>query len=324
MNLLEAFEAQKSEDGRWAVNDVHKWAAEGLIHGKFAAVMTTNFDDYLERAIQVAGGSSYQITGNPHIDGEEITSRVQSPERVGCVVLVVNGAKAFSFVRSMMPQIGMGKLAFLFKLHGSCYEPETCIDTRLQRSQGLPSYLIDVLDTLLERALWFVAGFSGSDMNDNLDYLRIISNKKHARLVWLHFPGGYVEEALRKLQSTFKETSDLSGGLCLLPGYFVGSRTSSEDKFPDFDTKVKNWSRNLGPEWCRLVLIDLLLFVERHSGQKVDPGLLKALNDGEIPRQDWNKILEQMDLESQQPQVTIGPPERIKIHSLIREVGIRC
>ncbi len=31
------------------------------------------------------------------------------------------------------------------------------------------------LDTLLQRSAWFGAGFSASDMNDNLDYLRLLS-----------------------------------------------------------------------------------------------------------------------------------------------------
>ena len=93
-------------------------------------------------------------------------------------------------------------MTFLFKLHGSCYESASCIDTRLQRAQGLPSHLTDILDTLLQRSVWFVAGFSGSDMNDNLDYLRLISNKQHARVVWLSYSANRMEVALRGLLKT--------------------------------------------------------------------------------------------------------------------------
>ncbi|KAK3176297.1 hypothetical protein OEA41_007620 [Lepraria neglecta] len=62
LSLLEAFAAQKTAGGTWAVNHVHKWAAHGLADGSVSAIMTTNFDNYLERALEDTNAPYYQIT----------------------------------------------------------------------------------------------------------------------------------------------------------------------------------------------------------------------------------------------------------------------
>lgn len=303
LELLEAFAAQRLADGAWAVNEIHKWTARCLALGEVAAVVTTNFDDYLEKALDVVEANWYKVTGQPHKDGDEISARLPLTSSSQKLVLVVNGAKSFSFVRSLMPQLGAGKITFLFKIHGSCYDPTSCIDTRLQRSQGLPSYSTDVLDTLLRRTTWVVAGFSGSDMNDNLDYLRIRSNKKHATVVWLEYPGGYRERALENLTTELDRDSQSSIGLCLLNGFFVGERTSARDKFPGFESKVMAWAERLTNDWCKLVMIDLVILLEGRAGKRADPKLLESLNEGTAPRQDWNDILSKMELQDQQSQV---------------------
>ncbi len=145
--LLEAFAARKTPSGRWAVNHVHKWAANCLVDGSVAAIMTTSFDDYLEKALEEIRAPYYQTMGNPHTNRPEILQRLATTSESQKLVLIVNGRNAFVFVRSLMPQLGRGKMTFLFKLHGSCYEPASCVDTRLQRAQGLPSHLTDVIDT---------------------------------------------------------------------------------------------------------------------------------------------------------------------------------
>ncbi len=302
--LLEAFAAQKTSDGGWAVNHVHKWAASRLVDGSVSAIVTTNFDDYLEKALEEINAPYYQTTGNPHIDGPEILQRLTKTSESQKLVLIVNGRNAFVFVRSLMPQLGKGKMTFLFKLHGSCYEPASCIDTRLQRAQGLPSHLTDIIDTLLQRSVWFVAGFSGSDMSDNLDYLRLLSNNRHSRVVWLSFPGGYMEEALRNFIKIMDPTSGSAQGLALLHGFFSGEMTSATDNFPLFDENVEIWANNLGTEWCKLVVIDLMLFLPARTEEPADPALLKKLNkSSEEPRQDWNGVLKNMDLRGQECQV---------------------
>lgn len=307
LSVLGAFEAEKLADGTNAANNIHLWAAKCLASGDVAAVMTTNFDSYLEKAIEFISANHYQVSGDPHVDGREISARLHLTSQSKKLVLIVNGAKSFAFVRSLMPQLGSGKITFLFKLHGSCYDPPSCIDTRLQRAQGLPSFATDVLDTLLRRTVWMVAGFSGSDMNDNLDYLRFISNKRHASIVWLAFPGSKQEPAVHRLLTTLNQEITSSSGLCFLSGYLLGERNSGQNKFPRFNQKIENWAESLGSDWCKLLLIDLVALFEDKSGEKRDPKLLQAFDSGALPRQDWNPILSSMDLRDQQNQVSPLP-----------------
>lgn len=139
LDVLEAFRAQRGADDQWAVNTIHRWAASCLSTGEVAAIMTTNFDNYIEKALELEGANFYQVVGEDEIDDQGIQARLSQSGIQKKLVLIVNGAKSFAFVRSLMPQLGGGKITFLFKLHGSCYEPPSCIDTRLQRPQGLPS-----------------------------------------------------------------------------------------------------------------------------------------------------------------------------------------
>ncbi|EXJ60267.1 hypothetical protein A1O7_04419 [Cladophialophora yegresii CBS 114405] len=268
LQVLDAFQAEKLQDGTYAFNEIHKWAANLLATGAVAAVMTTNFDNYLEKAIEERTPLCYQITGDPHVDGREISSRLYLTTAKSALVLVVNGAKAFAFVRSLMPQLGSGKVTFLFKVHGSCYDPVSCIDTRLQRAQGLPSFATDVLDILLKRTVWLVAGFSGSDMNDNLDYLRFLSSKKEAAIIWLTYPGSRWESAIHRLTSAMTLEKGSRTGFCLVNGHFVGERHTEESSFPQFGQKILKWAQNLGPDWCKLLLVDLVALFEDKKQSK--------------------------------------------------------
>ncbi|OQV01042.1 SIR2-like domain-containing protein [Cladophialophora immunda] len=305
LQVLDAFRAEKREDGAFAFNKIHTWAAELLSAGAVAAVMTTNFDNYLEKAIESKTSLFYQVVGDPHVDGKEISARLPLTSSAKKLVLIVNGAKAFAFIRSLMPQLGNGKVTFLFKIHGSCYDPVSCIDTRLQRAQGLPSFATDVLDILLKRTVWLVAGFSGSDMNDNLDYLRFLSNKRQASIIWLMLPQSPWESSMEGLTQNMDLKKDSPVGFCLLNGYFLGERHSGESKFPRFEQKIKLWAEGLGPDWCKLLLIDLITLFEERSAEKAYPELLQRLNGGTPPRQDWNGILQHMDLQTEESQV--GP-----------------
>lgn len=308
LQVLDAFQAERLDNGTFAFNKIHLWAAELLITGQVASVMTTNFDNYLEKAIQSKTSLFYQVTGDPHVDGREISVRLLSTSSSSKLVLIVNGAKAFAFIRSLMPQLGNGKVTFLFKIHGSCYDPLSCIDTRLQRAQGLPSFATDVLDILLKRTAWVVAGFSGSDMNDNLDYFRFISNKKQASIIWLNLPGSPWESAIYGLTSTMDLKEDSPTGFCLLNGHFLGDRHSGESEFPRFESKITIWANTLGPSWCKLLLVDLIHLFEERSGETAHPKLLGALNQGTSPRQDWNAILNGMELPEEESQVRSPTP----------------
>ncbi|KAK7885374.1 hypothetical protein LTR67_010552 [Exophiala xenobiotica] len=299
LQVLDAFKAETLDDGSVATNEIHRWTARCLSSGEVAAVMTTNFDDYLEEALRALRSNHYKITGDPHLDGTEISARLPLVTTTQKLVLIVNGAKSFAFVRTLMPQLGNGRMTFLFKLHGSCYDPSSCIDTRLQRAQGLPSFATDVLDTLLSRTTWVVAGFSGSDMNDNLDYLRFLSNKRKASIVWIAYPGGAFESSVPRLTAKLDQAEDSPLGLRVLHGAFLGDKTSETGRSPRFEQKIVRWTEGLGKSWCKLLIVDIVSLFEEKSGRKAEPELLQALNQGISPRQDWNTILEQMDLRKQ-------------------------
>lgn len=97
LQVLDAFEAEKLDDGAYAVNGIHLWTAHRLIRGDVSAVVTTNFDNYLEKAIEGLSSLYYQITGDPHVDGNEISSRLPLTPSSKQLVLIVNGAKTFAF-----------------------------------------------------------------------------------------------------------------------------------------------------------------------------------------------------------------------------------
>ena len=308
LQVLDAFEAEKLQEGTYAFNEIHKWAANLLATGTVAAVMTTNFDNYLEKAIDSRTSLFYQITGDPHVDGSAISSLLPLTSAESSLILIVNGAKAFAFVRSLMPQLGNGKVTFLFKVHGSCYDPVSCIDTRLQRAQGLPSFATDVLDILLKRTVWLVAGFSGSDMNDNLNYLRFLSSKQEASIIWLTFPGIRWESAILGLTSAMTLQRSSRTGLCMVNGHFIGERHVVKSGLPRFEQKILRWAKSLGPDWCKLLLVDLVALFEEKAEQRAPGKLLQAFNQGLSPRQDWNTVLQNMDLEAEESQVMAANP----------------
>jgi hypothetical protein len=91
-----------------------------------------------------------------------------------------------------------------------------------------------------------VAGFGRSDMNDNLDYLHFLSNKRHASIVWLTFPGSQQESAVHRLSTTLTQETISSSRLCFLGGYLRGERNSGQKKFRDSIRKYQNGRGVLG------------------------------------------------------------------------------
>jgi hypothetical protein len=290
LRLLEAFKSRKTVDG-WLINHVHKWAAECLMNGDAYSIVTTNFDDCIETALSSAGAKTYLLTGDYREDGVEIERLLQSTTKR--LILIVSGPRACAFAQKMLPQLGK-PLGFLYKLHGSCYAPNSCIDTRLQRQQGLPAYSVDILDYLLARSVFFIVGFSGGDLNDNTDYLRMIHNKRQAQLVWLQFRGGQIEPGVRQLlEATKDEISDGTDArrvtLRCLHGSITGQRVRWNEKPSEFKEHIVKWCHSLGVPWCKLVVLDLLELCGQREAQRER---LRTLGFVESCRQDWNDVVE--------------------------------
>lgn len=259
--------------------------------GDALSIVTTNFDDCIERALSAAGAKAYLLTGEHRQDGVEIERLLQSTSKR--LILIISGPKACHFAQNMLPQLGKS-VGFLYKLHGSCYAPESCIDTRLQRQQGLPAYSVDILDYLLAKSVFFIVGFSGGDLNDNTDYLRMIHNKRQAQLVWLQYRGDQIEPGVRKLlEATKDETSDGPGArravLRCLHGSIIGERVRWDEEPSEFKEHVVSWCRSLGVSWCRLVVLDLLELCGQREAQLEQ---LHRLGYVESYRQDWNDVVE--------------------------------
>jgi SIR2-like domain len=299
-DLLKAFEAQETQksSGSWLVNDAHRWAARCLMEGSTSAIVTTNFDDCFEKALREANANMYWLTGDPHVDSDEIIERMKTDSRK--LILVVNGLEACRFAQTMLPQLG-GTILFLFKLHGSCYMPDSCIDTRLQRQQGLPSYSVDILDNLLLQSVFFVVCYSGGDMNDNTDYLRMVHNRRYARLVLLQKNMNKMEPGLRELSKLLNTQIDAPEGLCLIQGSIVGDLLQGDGVEPDFKETVAKWSQSLGNSWCKLVVLDL---IELCGATVPLTPALEKLGFSDSTQQDWNNVLREIGETQDQNQVS--------------------
>ncbi|KAM0715007.1 hypothetical protein Q7P37_009472 [Cladosporium fusiforme] len=290
LRLLEAFKSRQDGDG-WLINHVHRWAAECLMTGDALSIVTTNFDDCIERALSAAGANSYLLTGDHRQDGVEIERLLRLTTKR--LILIISGPRACHFAQNMLPRLGKS-VGFLYKLHGSCYAPDSCIDTRLQRQQGLPAYSVDILDYLLAKSVFFIVGFSGGDLNDNTDYLRMIHNKRQAQLVWLQFRGDQIEPGVRNLLDATKEKAGGAPGesraiLRCLHGYITGQRIRWNEEPSEFKEHVVEWCRGLGTSWCKLVVLDLLELCGQRYAQTES---LQRLGFVKSHRQDWNDIVE--------------------------------
>ena len=272
--------------------------------GSAASVATTNFDDCIERALEKAQANVYRLTGNYHVDGLQIVQHMGNTTQR--LVIVVSGPESCQFAQTLLPQLGKG-VSFLFKLHGSCYAPETCIDTRLQRQQGLPSHAVDILDALLVGSVFFVVCFSGGDLNDNTDYLRMVHNKEKARLVWLQKHVDQVEPGLKALSDVLQTADTANHGLCLLHGSMRGEQVEWNAKPSKFANDVFDWATSLDSAWCKLVVLDL---IELCGGASSHRPVLEKLGFLGNQRQDWNSILEE-ELGQLHEQYQVPQPQAI-------------
>jgi hypothetical protein len=139
-------------------------------------------------------------------------------------------------------------------------------------------------------------------LNDNTDYLRMIHNKRYARLVWLLADAGKIEPGLDALSKSVPTETNVSEGLCLLEGRILGPQVSWDDEPTDFNQFVTAWSESLGSSWCKLTVLDL---IELCGGTLSQTPVLQRLGFSDGTRQDWNTVLErdmaQFGLQEQVP-----------------------
>jgi tetratricopeptide (TPR) repeat protein len=148
------------EDGEPNAN--HRRLAEAAAAGAVSLIVTTNFDVFVERALEAAG-------------------------------------VAFKCCRTAAEFAAFDADAGgvqLLKIHGCITAPDTIVATVEQETVGLGAAKIAAMDRLLPGRWQVFWGYSGADLKIDLDYLRGQTNRDAAAgMVWSLFAGGGFEEA---------------------------------------------------------------------------------------------------------------------------------
>lgn len=135
-------------------NSAHDAIAALAAGGALRAVVTTNFDRLIERALKRRG-----VAFVPAFDEDGYAS---VPE---------GGA---------LPVI---------KVHGCVSSADSMVDTWKQRRRGRPQLLTDCLEPLYD-AFWVYAGFSAADLEDDEGYLGLVAGAARSRgAIYVAFPG---------------------------------------------------------------------------------------------------------------------------------------
>jgi hypothetical protein len=135
-------------------NAAHEAIAALAAGGALRAVVTTNFDRLIERALERLG-----VAFTPAFDEASFTAlRADAP----------------------LPVI---------KVHGCVSSPASMVDTWKQRLRGRSRALVDCLAPLHD-AFWVYAGFSAADLDDDDTYLGLLAGAgRSPGAVYIRFPG---------------------------------------------------------------------------------------------------------------------------------------
>jgi tetratricopeptide (TPR) repeat protein len=123
-----------------ATNPCHEAVAALAAGGVLKAIVTTNFDRLIERAL----------------DARRVTHRVFAHPRE---------------FDALDQGLGDDHALPVIKVHGSVESPESMVDTLRQRVLGRPESLVRALEALFARHALLIAGFSGADLGYDKEYL---------------------------------------------------------------------------------------------------------------------------------------------------------
>lgn len=129
-----------SPQGNFAHESIAALAAAGHVR----AIVTTNFDRLIERALSARGVLFRSYYNAQHYEELRAVLEAGGDDPRGVPVI---------------------------KVHGSVEEPSSMIDTRKQRLRGREAALLAVLNPLLRRHYWVYLGFSAADLACDPDYL---------------------------------------------------------------------------------------------------------------------------------------------------------
>jgi tetratricopeptide (TPR) repeat protein len=239
------------DDGTPNIN--HQLIARLAKAGSVRAVVTTNFDIFIERALQAEGVEFDVYRGQDEFSQFPVTAAAM-PARVS-----------------------------VLKIHGCLTRPETIIATIETQARGLMEHHRFVLRWLQERCYFLYWGYSGWDLKVNLDYLGAISAKDLAPgFFWsLHQDAVYKETAspyVLELQQTYGSRGHVGhrlatqaaaqalrplGGavldeLILTPDQL---RTWREGKNARLRERLRSWARDSVSEVAALQIFGSLLSI---------------------------------------------------------------
>ncbi len=167
-----------------ARNACHESIAALAKGGFLKAVVTTNFDRLIERAL-IAAEVPYRV----FYDGAQFDE--------------------------LNHLVAAGQLTPLpvIKVHGSVEAPESMVDTLRQRVIGRPQALEDALVALLERHHWLVVGFSGADLDYDPNYLGLRQAVGSARgMTFLNRIGTQPRAVIQQLIADYGASSRIIDG----------------------------------------------------------------------------------------------------------------
>jgi len=256
-------------------NDIHEFLAQGLIDGKFPALVTTNFDRCVEDLLERKGYTLCELHG--HDAAEDIAAldkQAALNQKMNIVVCV--SPLGFTMLKKTPSLMGRKDYAFILKVHGDCRHPETCVDTEAQRARGLPAQVIGVLSLILQRFPMMFVGWSGADLDENEDYVRLKSERDLAKIYWLLRPGEAEPSAFARLKAPLGDRFVIMRGS--LKGKLPPKRDPALGPPPgSFEEGALQWAKTrIGAKWSRVVLADLA----RECKSWKDVELLLKLNSG--------------------------------------------
>jgi tetratricopeptide (TPR) repeat protein len=201
--------------------------------GLAAAIVTTNFDRLIERALGALG-----VEHRVYRNREEYASIAKSP----------------------LPVI---------KVHGSVEDPGSMVDTLRQRLMGRPEALEQAIGRLLRNHHVLFAGFSGADLAYDEGYLGLRAAASENRgFTCLLYPGSAPNPGMESLKQAWGGSARYLEAR--LPEWFQGFFAALEiepppfpspdpvDRLPALREHASVWSQSLGHMTASAILAELL------------------------------------------------------------------
>lgn len=153
-------------------NANHLALAELAWQGKLKAIVTTNFDSLIETAFRTKAVPLYVTV---HKDEYYEASQINACR--------------------------------LFKIHGSVYDNTSMIDTISQKMLGLSTEKRFILENIFDTSEIFVIGFSGADLDFDLDYIPFSQAlKQGSKLTWIIRPNSIPNPNVIQLQKQYPDS----------------------------------------------------------------------------------------------------------------------